>query len=431
MPIDVFMTQLSPTMTEGKIARWLKKEGDMLESGEVLAEVETDKATMEVEVVDEGVLHKILAPAGSLVAVGLPIAVIAEDDEEVPADYAPANSESSPVEAPEAVSSPAVVAPAPVAAAAVAPAPVAAAPVARSGRIKASPLARRLAKQKGINLAAIQGTGPKGRIVKADVENASRRGISLGGATAAVAPLPTRPLPQGPLPYHADEYDRIENSMMRKAISRRLSESKQTVPHFYLSVDVAMDRLMDLRGQLNEAADGAFKLSVNDFIVKAVAKGLVDVPAANASWTDSHTLMHKHAHISIAVAIEGGLITPVVRFAEQKAMTDISAEVKELAGRARAGELQPNEYSGGTFSISNLGMFGVKQFSAIVNPPEGAILAVGGTDERAVVENGAVVIKKMMTLTLSCDHRVVDGAVGAQFLAALKKHIECPAGLLI
>jgi len=432
MPIDVFMTQLSPTMTEGKIARWLKKEGDILESGEVLAEVETDKATMEVEVVDEGVLHKILSPAGSLVAVGLPIAVIAEEDEEVAADYMPENSGSSPTEnsAPEPVAAPAPIAPALVAAPAPV-APAAPAPVARSGRIKASPLARRLAKQKGINLAAIQGTGPKGRIVKSDVENASKRGISLGGATAAVTPPPTRPLPQGPLPYHEDEFDRIENSMMRKAISRRLSESKQTVPHFYLSVDVAMDRLMDLRAQLNDAADGAFKLSVNDFIIKAVAKGLVDVPAANASWTDSHTLQHKHAHISVAVSIEGGLITPVIRFAEQKGMTDISAEVKELAGRARAGALQPNEYAGGTFSISNLGMYGVKQFSAIVNPPEGAILAVGGTDERAVVENGEIVIKKMMTLTLSCDHRVVDGAVGAEFMAALKKHIECPAGLLI
>jgi len=424
MPIDLFMSQLSPTMTEGKIARWLKNEGDTLESGEVLAEVETDKATMEVEVVDEGILHKILAPAGSTVAVGVPIAVIAEEDEEVPADYMPANSDAPSAEqaapAPEPVAAPV---------ASVAPAPVAPAP--RTGRIKASPLARRLAKQKGINLAAIQGTGPKGRIVKADVENASKRGISLGGAMAAVTPPPVRPLPQGPLPYHEDEFERIENSMMRKAISRRLTESKQSVPHFYLSVDVAMDRLMDLRAQLNEAADGAFKLSVNDFIVKAVAKGLVDVPAANASWTDSHTLQHKHAHISIAVAIEGGLITPVIRFAEQKAITDISAEVKELAARARTGDLQPNEYSGGTFSISNLGMYGVKQFSAIVNPPEGAILAVGGTDERPVVENGTIVVKKMMTLTLSCDHRVVDGAVGAEFLAALKKHIECPAGVLI
>jgi len=428
MPIDVFMTQLSPTMTEGKIARWLKKEGDTLESGEIMAEVETDKATMEMEVVDEGVMHKILAPEGSTVAVGTAIAVIAEDGEEVPADYVPESSaEATP--AVEAAPEPAVQQTVePVASAPVESAP---APVARTGRIKASPLARRLAKQKGINLAAIQGTGPNGRIVKADIENASRRGISLGGSTAAVTPPPARPLPQGPLPYHADEFDRVENSMMRKAIARRLSESKQHVPHFYLSVDVAMDRLMDLRAQLNEAADGAFRLSVNDFIIKAVAKALTDVPAANASWTDSDTLMHKHAHISVAVAIEGGLITPVIRFAEQKGITDISAEVKELAGRARAGELKPEEYSGGTFSISNLGMYGVKQFAAIVNPPEGAILAVGGTDERAIVENGSVVVKKMMTLTLSCDHRVVDGAVGAEFLAALKKHIECPAGTLI
>ena len=428
MPIDVFMTQLSPTMTEGKIARWLKKEGDTLESGEIMAEVETDKATMEMEVVDEGVMHKILAPEGSTVAVGTAIAVIAEDGEEIPADYVPESSaEATP--AVEAAPEPAVQQTVePVASAPVESAP---APVARTGRIKASPLARRLAKQKGINLAAIQGTGPNGRIVKADIENASRRGISLGGSTAAVTPPPARPLPQGPLPYHADEFDRVENSMMRKAIARRLSESKQHVPHFYLSVDVAMDRLMDLRAQLNEAADGAFRLSVNDFIIKAVAKALTDVPAANASWTDSDTLMHKHAHISVAVAIEGGLITPVIRFAEQKGITDISAEVKELAGRARAGELKPEEYSGGTFSISNLGMYGVKQFAAIVNPPEGAILAVGGTDERAIVENGSVVVKKMMTLTLSCDHRVVDGAVGAEFLAALKKHIECPAGTLI
>ena len=425
MPIDVFMTQLSPTMTEGKIARWLKKEGDTLESGEVMAEVETDKATMEMEVVDEGVMHKILAPEGATVAVGTAIAVIAEDGEDVPDDYVPESAtETSPAE-PVQESAVEPTAPAPVAEE---PKP---APITRTGRIKASPLARRLARQKGMNLAAIQGSGPNGRIVKSDIESASKRGVRLGTSTTAVTPPPTRPLPQGPLPYHADEYDRVENSMMRKAIARRLAESKQQVPHFYLSVDVAMDRLMDLRAQLNEAADGAFKLSVNDFIIKAVAKALSDVPAANASWTDTDTLMHKHAHISVAVAIDGGLITPVIRFAEQKGITDISAEVKELAGRARAGALQPEEYSGGTFSISNLGMYGVKQFAAIVNPPEGAILAVGGTDERAVVENGSVVAKKMMTLTLSCDHRVVDGAVGAEFLAALKKHIETPASVLI
>jgi len=437
MPIDLFMTQLSPTMTEGKIARWLKKEGDTLESGEILAEVETDKATMEMEVVDEGVLHKIFSPEGSIVPVGSVIAVIAEDGEEVPADYAPAGdatsveveAEQAPVVEKPAVAAKSVAAPAARVEAAVAAAP--AAPVARKGRIKASPLARRLAKQKGINLAAIAGTGPNGRITRSDVEKAVRRGISLGGATAAVVAPPPRPMPAGPLPYHEDEFERIENSMMRKAIARRLSESKQQVPHFYLSVDVTMDRLMDLRAQLNDAADGAFKLSVNDFVIKAVAKALVAVPAANASWTDRDTLLHKHAHISVAVAIDGGLITPVIRFAEQKGITDISAEVKELATRARTGELQPEEYSGGTFSISNLGMYGVKQFAAIVNPPEGAILAVGGTEERAIVENGEVVVRKIMTLTLSCDHRVVDGAVGAEFLAALKKQIERPAGTLI
>ena len=441
MPIDIFMTQLSPTMTEGKIARWLKKEGDTLESGEVMLEVETDKATMEVEVIDEGVLHKIIAPEGTLVTVGEAIGVIAEDDEEVPADYQPEGSGQEPVlethgtpAAVEAEPKPTVV-PAPAEVAPQAEAPVvdqaAVERAANDKRIKASPLARRLAKQKGINIAAITGTGPRGRIVKADIENAAKRGISLGGGAQNFVPNAIRPLPTGPMPYHADEYEAIENSMMRKAIARRLTESKQQVPHFYLSMDVEMDRLMDLRAQLNESADGAFKLSVNDFIVKAVSKALVDVPAANASWADSHTYQHKHAHISIAVAIEGGLITPIVRFAEQKGIVDISYEIKELAGKARAGELKPEEYTGGTFSISNLGMYGIKQFNAIVNPPEGAILAVGGTEERAVAENGHVIVKKMMTLTLSCDHRVVDGAVGAEYLNALKKHIECPASVLI
>ena len=439
MPIDIFMTQLSPTMTEGKIARWLKKEGDTLESGEVMLEVETDKATMEVEVIDEGILHKIIAPEGALVKVGEAIGVIAEDGEEVPVDYVPEGSGQEPIvethgtpAAVEAEPTPSVVpAPSEVVAA---QAPVDTAAVERAAndkRIKASPLARRLAKQKGVNLAAITGTGPRGRIVKADVEKAAKRGISLGGSSQSFVPTAIRPLPTGPMPYHADEYDAIENSMMRKAIARRLTESKQQVPHFYLSLDVEMDRLMDLRAQLNKSADGAFKLSVNDFIVKAVSKALVDVPAANASWADSHTYQHKHAHISIAVAIEGGLITPIVRFAEQKGIVDISNEIKELAGKARAGELKPEEYTGGTFSISNLGMYGIKQFQAIVNPPEGAILAVGGTEERAVAENGHVVVKKMMTLTLSCDHRVVDGAVGAEYLNALKKHIECPASVLI
>jgi pyruvate dehydrogenase E2 component (dihydrolipoamide acetyltransferase) len=438
MPIDIFMTQLSPTMTEGKIARWLKKEGDTLESGEVMLEVETDKATMEVEVIDEGVLHKIIASEGALVKVGEAIGVIAEDGEEVPADYQPEGSGQEPIVethgTPSAVEAEPTPSPVPAPNEVLAQASVDTAAVERAAndkRIKASPLARRLAKQKGVNLAAISGTGPRGRIVKADIENAAKRGISLGGDSQAFVPTVIRPLPTGPMPYHADEYEAIENSMMRKAIARRLTESKQQVPHFYLSLDVEMDRLMDLRAQLNESADGAFKLSVNDFIVKAVSKALVDVPEANASWADSHTYQHKHAHISIAVAIEGGLITPIVRFAEQKGIVDISNEIKELAGKARAGELKPEEYTGGTFSISNLGMYGIKQFQAIVNPPEGAILAVGGTEERVVAENGQVVVKKMMTLTLSCDHRVVDGTVGAEYLNALKKHIECPASVLI
>ena len=430
MPIDLQMTQLSPTMTEGRIARWLKKEGDTLESGEVMAEIETDKATMEMEVVDEGVLHKILTPEGATVAVGTPIAVIREEDEEVPADYQPASGAAPQEETPQPEATAAVAA-APVATSTPTPAPVVVEAPSNSRRIKASPLARRLARQKGINLAAITGTGPKGRITKSDVEKAVKRGINLGGSTGAVVPPAPRPMPTGPLPYHEDEFERVENSMMRKAIARRLTESKQQVPHFYLSIDVEMDRLMDLRQQLNDSADGAFKLSVNDFVIKAVAKALVDVPAANASWTETDTLIHKHAHVSVAVAIEGGLITPVIRFSEQKGLVDISNEVKELAARARKGELQPEEYSGGTFSISNLGMYGIKNFSAIVNPPEGAILAVGGTEERPVVKNGTLTVAKVMTLTLSCDHRVVDGAVGAEFLAALKKHIETPASVLI
>jgi len=425
MPIDVFMTQLSPTMTEGKIVRWLKKEGDELASGEVMAEIETDKATMEMEVVDEGVLHIILQPEGTVVPVGKPIAVIAEEGEEVPADYVPGSGSETDETTSEVAEIPSE--PATLTSQTAQEIP----PAADTSRIKASPLARRLAKVKGINLAAITGTGPNGRITKTDIEKAVRRGINLGGTGTTAAPPPARPLPQGPLPYHEDEFERIENSMMRKAIARRLIESKQTVPHFYLTIDVAMDRLMDLRAQLNEAADGTFKLSVNDFIIKAVSRALVDVPAANASWTDSHTLRHKHTHISVAVAIEGGLITPVVHFAEQKGIVDISNEVKELAGRAREGGLKPEEYTGGTFSISNLGMYGIQQFAAIINPPEGAILAVGATGDRAVVENGEVTMKKMMSLTLSCDHRVVDGAIGAEFLAALKKHIETPASVLI
>jgi len=424
MPIDLFMTQLSPTMKEGKIVRWLKKEGDELSSGEVLAEIETDKATMEMEVVDEGVLHRIIAPEGSIVPVGEPIAVIAEEGEEIADSYMP--PAGKPVVTEEVAAQSGSPADKPVDSEAGHEAAAPSEPV--GGRINASPVARRLATQAGIDLSTIRGTGPRGRIVKADVEKAAMKGVSLGGGEPVP---PARPLPQGPLPYHEDEYDLIEHSMMRRAIARRLTESKQQVPHFYLTIDVAMDRLLDLRAQLNQAANGSFKLSVNDLIIKAVARSLIDVPEANASWLEAGTLRHKQVHISVAVAIEGGLITPVVRYAERKSVLDISKEVKALAGRAREGALKPEEYTGGTFSISNLGMFGIKQFAAIINPPEGALLAVGATEARAVVEDGAVCVRQMMSLTLSCDHRVVDGAIGSNFLAALKRHLETPAGLLL
>jgi len=435
MPIDVFMTQLSPTMTEGRIARWLKKEGDVLTSGEVLAEIETDKATMEMEVVDEGTLYRIIAPEGAVVPVGAPIAVIAGEGEKVAANYVPV-AEAAPAaevaaeEKAEPAAAKGQAAPAMQRVAAPQPA-VVPQPAAAPAHIKASPLARRLARQMGVDLAAVQGSGPGGRIIKADIARAAKKGISLGlGAVAAAAP-PLRPLPAGPLPYHEDEYERVENSMMRRAIARRLVESKQQVPHFYLTIDVNADRLLDLRAQLNEAAEGAFKLSVNDFIIKAVSRALVDVPAANSTWTDEATLRHKHTHISVAVAMDSGLITPVVRYAERKGVVEISTEVKELAGRAREGKLQPEEYTGGTFTVSNLGMYGIRQFAAIVNPPEGAILAVGGAEERALAVDGEIRARQMMTLTLSCDHRVVDGVIGAEFLAALKKHLETPASVLI
>ncbi len=427
MPIDVFMTQLSPTMKEGKIVRWLKKEGDELSSGEVLAEVETDKATMEMEVVDEGVLHRILASEGSVVPVGAPIAVIAEEGEEVPEDYVPVMAEQPAEQAEEPMGE--AMAGKPAEDVVQAPSEEEVAPE-KPKRIKASPLARRLARQLGVDLENIRGSGPRGRIVKADVEKAAKAGIRLGLGAGEPVP-PVRPLPQGPLPYHKDEYELVEHSMMRKTIASRLTASKQQVPHFYLAIDVAMDRLLDLRSQLNEAANGSFRLSVNDFVIKAVARSLMDVPDANATWTDEGTLKHKHAHVSVAVALEGGLITPVIRYAERKSMVEISAEIKELAARAREGGLKPEEYTGGTFSISNLGMFGIKQFAAVINPPEGALLAVGATEPRAVVENGEICVKQMLTLTLSCDHRVVDGAIGANFLAALKRHLETPAGLLL
>ncbi len=416
MTIQVLMPALSPTMTEGKLAKWLKKEGDRLESGDVMAEIETDKATMEIEVVDEGVLGKILVAEGTEgVAVNAPIAIILEDGEKASdisasASVAPAPAAQAAPEAP--------VAAAPIAAA------TPAAPVASGNRVFASPLARRIAAQSGIDIAAIAGTGPHGRIVKRDVE----AGIA-GGVAPKAAAAPAAVSMEG-----MGGYTEVPNSSTRKIIAKRLLEAKQTVPHFYLTIDCRIDSLLDMRTKLNAVAPegaGGYKLSVNDFVVKAVALALRQVPEANATWTEAAIRLFNDVDVSVAVATPGGLITPVVRGADRKGLATVSNEVKELAGRARDGKLMPEEYQGGGFTISNLGMYGVKDFAAIINPPQSCILAVGAGEARPVVKDGAVAIATVMTCTLSVDHRSVDGAVGAQFLAAFKRIIEEPLTMML
>ena len=437
MPISVLMPALSPTMTEGTLAKWLLKEGDQLVSGDVLAEIETDKATMEIEVIDEGTLGKILIPEGTEgVAVNTPIALILEVGEDAsalagadvkaPAPPAPA-PDAAPVSAPEP-------APAPQPAAAAAPQPAA---PASAPRVFASPLARRMAALEGLDLARVSGTGPHGRVVKADIEAALAAGTGKAQGVAPAAPTPAAPPAAPPAPELSGlpAYTSVPNSSMRKTVARRLTESSQTVPHFYLTIDCELDKLLDLRKDLNARSpkdgDGAYKISVNDFVIKASALALMRVPEANAMWTDAAILLFERADVSVAVAVEGGLITPVIRNADAKGLIDISREMKELAGKARDGKLQPEEYQGGTFSVSNLGMFGVKQFTAIINPPQGCILAVGAGQPRAVVKDGALAIATVMSCSLSVDHRVVDGAVGARFLAALKPFIEDPVTMLL
>ncbi len=418
MPIEILMPALSPTMTEGNLANWLKKEGDSVNAGDVLCEIETDKATMEVEAVDEGILGKILVEGGAQdVKVNAPIALLLEEGEDakVLKDYKPAVAEEPAKEEKKAEAPKAAPAPAPAAAFTAPPAPVfAPAPAAPAnnsgGRIKASPLAKRLAKEKGIDLSRINGTGPHGRIVKADVLNAP-----AGGGVA-----------NGVVTRNPNEVTAIPNNNMRKVIARRLLESKQHVPHFYLSIDVEIDALLKARAVINAKGNGAYKVSVNDMIIKASALGLRDVPAANSSWTDDAIMQYGNVDISVAVAIEGGLVTPIVRNADQKSLPQISTEMKDLAARARDNKLAPEEFQGGGFSISNLGMMGIKNFSAIINPPQSCIMAVGAGGERAVVKNGEIVKANVVSLTISCDHRVVDGAVGAEFLAAFKSYIEEP-----
>jgi pyruvate dehydrogenase E2 component (dihydrolipoamide acetyltransferase) len=430
MTIQILMPALSPTMTEGKLAAWMKNEGDAIAPGDVIAEIETDKATMEVEAIDEGVLGKILIEAGTEnVAVNTPIAIMLEDGESAGDIDAAATATPSPAPAPAPSAAP-TPAPAQVPAPTAAPAP---APTASSGgRTIASPLARRMAEQAGIDLASVSGSGPNGRIVKSDIEAA----IAGGGAKAAPSQAPVAaPAPIAASAPSADvpgvpDYDAIPNTTMRKVIARRLTESKQHAPHFYLTVDCEIDALLATRKQLNEKlSDG--KVSVNDLVIKAAAIALKQVPAANASWTEEEIRVYRSVDISVAVAIEGGLITPVIRGAQNKGLAEIAAEMKDLAGRARDGKLMPEEYQGGTFSISNLGMFGIKDFCAVINPPQGAILAVGAGEPRPVVKDGALAIATVMSCTLSVDHRVVDGAIGAEFMAAFKKLIEDPLTMLL
>jgi pyruvate dehydrogenase E2 component (dihydrolipoamide acetyltransferase) len=440
MPTNILMPALSPTMTEGRLAKWLKKEGDEVKAGDVIAEIETDKATMEVEAVDEGKLQKILVPAGTDgVQVNAPIAILLGEGEDPSAVVAPpaVPKPAAPAPKPAAAPAPAAV-PAAAPAPAVKPAEIAA-PQEKGERIFASPLARRIAADKGVDLRAISGSGPHGRIVKADVEAAKPGAPAARPSAAPAAPRPAAPMPAGALTAAAVAagiaHHVIPHTSMRRAIARRLTESKQQVPHFYLTIDCEIDALLKLRADLNakapEKGEGVYKLSVNDFVIRAAAAGLRKVPAANAAWSDEGVVMFDAVDISVAVAIPGGLITPIIRNADGKGLATISNEMKGLAARAKEGKLKLEEFQGGTFSISNLGMFGIKDFAAVINPPQGCILAVGAGEQRPVVKNNALAIATVMSVTLSVDHRVVDGAIGAEYLAAFKKLIEDPITLLL
>ncbi|MEE8227990.1 MAG: pyruvate dehydrogenase complex dihydrolipoamide acetyltransferase [Kiloniellales bacterium] len=430
MPINILMPALSPTMTEGTLAKWFVKEGDSITSGDVIAEIETDKATMEVEAVDEGTVGRLMVGEGAEgVPVNQVIAVLLEEGEDAAAIDSGAAAAPPPA---EPAAAPPEAAP---------PVPPASPVTADGKRVFASPLARRMAGQAGVELAAIRGSGPQGRIVKRDIEAALSGGVPVAGAAPmpAAAPVPLAATTAGPGAKEMADllgmaYRQEPLSNMRKTIARRLSEAKQTVPHFYLTMDCEIDALLEIRKQLNARSaegEGAYKLSVNDFVIRAAALALKQVPAANASWDDSGILHYTHADISVAVATPAGLITPIVRAAEAKGLAEISGEMRDLATRAREGKLVPQDYQGGSFSLSNLGMYGVKDFAAIINPPQGCILAVGAGEARPVVKEGALAVATIMSCTLSVDHRVVDGAVGAQFLAAFKTLIEDPITMLL
>ncbi|TPL80538.1 pyruvate dehydrogenase complex dihydrolipoamide acetyltransferase [Mesorhizobium sp. B2-3-14] len=453
MPINITMPALSPTMEEGNLSKWLVKEGDKVSPGDVIAEIETDKATMEVEAVDEGTVAKLVVPAGTEgVKVNALIAVLAAEGEDAGAAAKSGAATPAKAEAPKA-DAPKAEAPNAEAPKAEVEAPKAQAAPAANGnaagdRTFASPLARRIAKDAGVDVSAVTGTGPHGRVVKADVDAA----IAGGGAKAAPAAKAPAGAPASAPAVKAmsDEqvlklfeegsYELVPHDNMRKTIARRLVEAKTTIPHFYLTLDCELDALLALRTQLNAAAPvkktdkgeaPAYKLSVNDMVIKAMAMALKAVPDANASWTESAMVKHKHADVGVAVSIPGGLITPIIRHADEKTLSVISNEMKDLASRARSRKLKPEEYQGGTTAVSNLGMFGIKDFAAVINPPHATILAVGAGEERAVVRNGEIRIATVMSVTLSTDHRAVDGALGAELLVAFKKLIENPMGMLV
>ncbi len=448
MPINILMPALSPTMEKGNLARWLKKEGDKVKSGDVIAEIETDKATMEVEAVDEGTIAKILIPEGTQdVAVNDVIAVLAGDGEDIKsagAGAASASPKAAPAASPSAAppppsAAPAAKTPAPAAAS---PAPQAASVAQANGHARtfSSPLARRLAKEAGIELSRIDGSGPHGRVIARDVEEArSGKGLKAPAATPAGAPAlaPSMSDKQILALFEPGSYEVVPHDGMRRTIAQRLTASVQTVPHFYLTMDCDIGKLLAAREEINAAAPKdkekkpLYKLSVNDFVIKAMAVALQRIPDCNVSWTESGMLKHKHSDIGVAVAMPGGLITPIIRKAETKSLSTISGEMKDFAARARARKLKPEEYQGGTTAVSNLGMYGINHFTAVINPPHATILAVGTSEERPVVRSGKIEIAHMMSVTLSCDHRAIDGALGAELIGTFKMLIENPVMMMV
>jgi pyruvate dehydrogenase E2 component (dihydrolipoamide acetyltransferase) len=448
------MPALSPTMEKGNLAKWLKKEGDKVKSGDVIAEIETDKATMEVEAVDEGTLAKIVVPEGTQdVPVNDVIAVLAGDGEDVKAAgagaggaKAPPKPAEAPAPKPAAAAAPPAAGPASAASApksAPAPAPQAAAPVPQTnghGRIFSSPLARRLAKEAGIEIGRIMGTGPHGRIIARDVEEAkSGKGLKAPAAAPAGAPLiaPSMSDKQILALFEPGSYEIVPHDGMRRTIAQRLTASIQNVPHFYLTIDCDIGKLLAAREEINAAAPKdkekkpLYKISVNDFVIKAMAIALQKIPNCNVSWTEGGMVKHKHSDVGVAVAMPGGLITPIIRKAEAKTLSVISNEMKDFAARARARKLKPEEYQGGTTAVSNLGMYGINHFTAVINPPHATILAVGTSEERPVVRGGKIEIAHMMSVTLSCDHRAIDGALGAELIGAFRQLIENPVMMMV